>query len=252
MVDDEEAMVTLLTGWIETLGFSIASAPNGALGLQVAREFAPDVILMDAMMPVMGGFEALLALKRDPALCHIPVLFLTVRDEIQDVVSALDQGATDYLTKPFKPQQLLARLRSIVRMKQQQDRLRQQASLDRQNLESWLQNLPAGYLALDGEGRATAWNQLAQQATGLAEDQVLGRPAEEFVLCEEPRPWAQRKPYVGPATLLGQAGPLPVRVLGRPLPEGGYTLLLCFALNAACAQDGAAGGPGEASQNPAG
>ncbi len=229
VVDDEEAMVALLVGWIETLGFSIATASNGAAGLELAREFHPDVILMDAMMPVMGGFETLLALKRDPVLCHIPVLFLTVRDEIQEVISALDQGATDYLTKPFKPQQLLARLRSIVRMKQEQDQLRQSADHYRQTLQDWIHGLPAGYLTLDGQGRATAWNQPAQQATGLPEEQVLGQPGEALVRIEGPSPWSTGQTYSGPAVLLGRSGPQPIRALGCPLPQGGYNLILCWS-----------------------
>jgi len=228
VVDDEEAMVALLAGWIETLGFSIATAPNGASGLQAAREFRPDVILMDAMMPVMGGFETLLALKRDPDLCHIPVLFLTVRDGIQEVISALDQGATDYLTKPFRPQQLLARLRSIVRMKQEQDLLRQRARLDQQRLQDWMHNLPAGYLALDGQGRAQAWNLPAQRATGIPEGRVLDRPVDDLLLFDGPGPWTTGQPYAGPATLQGPSGQMPVRVLGGPLPHGGYNLILCF------------------------
>lgn len=237
VVDDEEAMVALLTGWIETLGFTIESASNGAEALDAARRFQPDVILMDAMMPVMGGFEALLAVKRDPVLQHIPVLFLTVRHDIQDIVNALDIGAADYLSKPFKPQELLARLRSVVRLKQQQDDLRhhaERAGQQRDRLRSWIEHLPQAYLALDGDGRALAWNRRAHEATGLPAERVLGRPVEELIQPAEgtpaEAPWRASRPCDGPATFLA-GEPVAVRLQGSPIPAeegGGYGLLLTF------------------------
>lgn len=234
VVDDEEAMVALLTGWIETLGFAIESAANGAEALEVARRLRPDVILMDAMMPVMGGFEALLALKRDPELWNIPVLFLTVRGDVQDVVNALDIGATDYLTKPFKPQELLARLRSVVRQKQQQDELRSEALRTQQECEqlrSWVENLPVGFLGLDERGVASSWNRRAREATGVEGDRILGRPAGEVLRVEGACPWTRGVPYEGPVTFLAGAAPLPAQAKGEPVPAetgGGYALLLTF------------------------
>lgn len=226
-------MVALLTGWIETLGFTIESAANGAEALEAARRFQPDVILMDAMMPVMGGFEALLAVKRDPALSNIPVLFLTVRNEIQDIVNALDIGAIDYLSKPFKPQELLARLRSVVRLKQQQDDLRhraERAGLQRDRLRAWVEHLPLPFLALDDEGSAAAWNRAAREATGLPSERVLGRPVQELLAAEGAPPWREAAPFQVPATFVAGT-PRPVRVQGTPIPAeegGGYALLLTF------------------------
>lgn len=234
VVDDEEAMVALLTGWIETLGFTIESAANGAEALEAARRFQPDVILMDAMMPEMSGFEALLAVKRDPALRNIPVLFLTVRNEIQDIVNALDIGAIDYLSKPFKPQELLARLRSVVRLKQQQDDLRhlaEGAGLQRDRLRAWIEHLPVPFLALDDEGSAAAWNLAARSATGMPSERVLGRPVAELLApVAGEAPWLKGTAFAGEALFVAE-GSRPVQVQGTPVPVsegGGYALLLTF------------------------
>lgn len=220
-------MVALVQGWVETLGLETESASNGAEALQVARRFVPDIIVMDAMMPIMGGFEALVELKRDPLLREIAVLFLTVRDEIQDIMNALDMGAHDYLKKPFKPQELLARLKAILRQKQEQDRLRQQiheAEHERDRLLGWLERIPAGLLTLDGSGRVVSW-----RGPELAEEEVRGLPAGEVLDCQGASPWQEALPYEGPARILSGTGPRKARALGRPLPgsdPGAYELLL--------------------------
>lgn len=74
----------------------------------------PSVIILDGMMPVMDGFEALQELRRDPITASIPVLMLSARNRDADVVGALDQGANDYLTKPFSPAELVARVSRLI------------------------------------------------------------------------------------------------------------------------------------------
>jgi len=223
IVDDETAMVALVTGWVETLGLCTDSASNGAEALEVARRFVPDAIVMDAMMPVMGGFEALAAFKKDPVLQRIPVLFLTVRDDIQDVMTALEMGACDYLKKPFKPQEFLARLKAILRQKREHDLVRQEADeirRDRDHLASWLEQVSAGVLRLDAGGRVLSWC-----GPNLWEEDVQGRSVEELLDCQGAFPWKNATPYDGPIRLLTGANLLPSRALGRPTQEG-YELLL--------------------------
>jgi CheY-like chemotaxis protein len=125
VVDDEPNIVTLLETWLETIGCTVVSAQDGEKGVEMAKQVLPDLILMDGMMPRMSGFEACRILKGLDATKDIPLIFLTVQGEVQDVVKGLELGAHGYMTKPFKPQELLARVRSTLRIKQIQDRLKQ-------------------------------------------------------------------------------------------------------------------------------
>lgn len=200
IADDEPAMVALLTGWVETLDCDIRTAPDGKAAVAAAREFRPDVIVMDAMMPGMGGFDACLALQSEPDLRDIPVLFLTVRNEVQDLVNALDLGAVDYLTKPFKPQELLARLRSLMRTKARRDEVAER-----------LEDLPAGLVEVDAEGRVAWSNAQAGLAAGQSVDEVA--PG---------LPWREGRDFDGPLRVEGRA----MRARGRARPGGGYLALL--------------------------
>lgn len=184
VVDDEENIVTLLTGWIETTGCDVVSASNGEEALEQARQHAPDVILMDCMMPRMSGFDACREMKQDPELKDIPVIFLTVRNEVQDVVNGLELGAHGYMTKPFKPQELLARVRSVLRIKKLQDRLK---SRTRELRSEWtwvsavMEQLPVGLAVLDAGGRVTFWNDVLAGMTSIASEQALGKPGPEML-----------------------------------------------------------------------
>ena len=96
VVDDEVNIVELLVGWLETIGCDVIQANNGAQAIEQARLHQPDLILMDCMMPEVSGFDACQTLKADPDLQEIPVIFLTVRNEVQDVVTGLELA-------PFTP-----------------------------------------------------------------------------------------------------------------------------------------------------
>lgn len=154
IVDDEPNIVTLLETWLETIGCRVVSAGDGRQGVDKAKEVCPDLILMDGMMPRLSGFDACRELKGDILTRDIPVIFLTVQGEVQDVVKGLELGAHGYMTKPFKPQELLARVRSTLKIKKIQDRLR----LHTQSLRTrwdWisgaLEQLPVGLLVFDTE-----------------------------------------------------------------------------------------------------
>jgi DNA-binding response OmpR family regulator len=178
IVDDEEHIRELLTGWIETLeSCSVLQAKNGEEGLEMARRHGPDVIVLDAVMPAMSGYEVCRELKADPDLCDIPVIFLTVQCEIQDVVNGLDAGAHAYITKPFKPQELLARIRSLLRLKSRHDALKENLA----RFESVLDEVPVGVALLDSSGRIERWNQTLAQNTGWSPKEAQGRPAADLL-----------------------------------------------------------------------
>ena len=154
VIDDEANIVTLLETWLETIGCTVVSANDGASGVAKAKELCPDLILMDGMMPNMSGFDACKILKSEESTSDIPIIFLTVQGEVRDVVKGLELGAHGYMTKPFKPQELLARVRSTLKIKQIQDRLKshtQRLRLQWNWMHGVIESLPMGLMVFDPE-----------------------------------------------------------------------------------------------------
>ena len=113
MVDDESAIRRALRPPLLELGFQVAEASRGEEALQVLRAAHYDAVLLDINMPGIGGIETLRRIRAFAP--RLPVLMLTVRDEEEDKVEALDLGADDYVTKPFSTRELIARIRAAVR-----------------------------------------------------------------------------------------------------------------------------------------
>lgn len=113
VVDDEENIVELLSVSLRFQGFEVETARTGAEAIDKARRFRPDAVILDVMMPVMDGFDAVKRLRADG--CDAPVLFLTARAAVADRVAGLTLGADDYVTKPFSLEEVVARLRTILR-----------------------------------------------------------------------------------------------------------------------------------------
>ena len=111
IVEDDEMLRTDLAEILELEGFSYATARNGAEGLEVARRTLPAVILSDASMPVLSGFEMIRALRADERTRHIPVIILSAAIEPERKQLGIDLGATDYIIKPFSVDQLVATIR---------------------------------------------------------------------------------------------------------------------------------------------
>jgi DNA-binding response OmpR family regulator/DNA-binding CsgD family transcriptional regulator len=111
VVDDSPETLRLLTDAIEDAGMTVLVAREGEHALSIVEKVLPDVILMDAVMPGMDGFEACRRLKRNSTLAHVPVIFMTGLTETQDIVKGLEAGGVDYVTKPIDPDELLARIR---------------------------------------------------------------------------------------------------------------------------------------------
>ena len=112
IVDDEERLVRLVQAYLEQEGFHVLTAGDGQEALAVARREKPDLIVLDLMMPVMDGYEFLRHYRQEAAT---PVVLLTARVEETDKVLGLELGADDYVTKPFSPRELLARVRAVLR-----------------------------------------------------------------------------------------------------------------------------------------
>ena len=115
IVEDEEALVTLLRYNLEREEFHVNAASDGEEALILAKEEAPDIILLDWMLPLMSGIEACRRLRRTPGLADVPIIMLTAKGEETDKVRGLESGADDYVTKPFSPAELIARMRAVMR-----------------------------------------------------------------------------------------------------------------------------------------
>ncbi len=113
IVEDEERMADLLRRGLNEEGHMATCASDGAEGLALAMEYEFDVIILDIMMPKLSGYEMAERLRAEKV--NTPILMLTARDSVPDIVKGLDLGADDYLTKPFSFEELLARLRAIKR-----------------------------------------------------------------------------------------------------------------------------------------
>lgn len=126
VVDDTPVNIDLLSDILRK-DYQVKAAVNGAKALEIARsDQTPDIILLDIMMPEMSGHEVCRLLKEDPHTADIPVIFVTAKSEVEDEKLGLDMGAVDYITKPFNPEIVEARVRNQLSQHQQRVQLRQE------------------------------------------------------------------------------------------------------------------------------
>ena len=116
VVEDEENLLEALKYNLEREGYKVTSALNGELGLTLARESNPDLIILDIMLPELDGFEICRILRRGN---NVPILMLTAKAEEVDRIVGLDLGADDYVTKPFSMREVMARVRALLRRPRQ-------------------------------------------------------------------------------------------------------------------------------------
>jgi two-component system cell cycle response regulator len=132
VADDSLVIRAVVREHLETGGYRVVEAVDGFAAVERCRDDPPDVVLLDIEMPGLDGYEVLSELKSDPRVKDLPVVFLTSRGGMDDVVAGLRAGAHDYLRKPFEAAELLARVGAAYQVKQLQDQLRQRnAELDR-------------------------------------------------------------------------------------------------------------------------
>ena len=114
VVDDDSDQRGLVRSCLKEAGFDVSTATNGIEGLKKARSGSPDLIVLDVMMPDMDGFAVCVTLREDDATASIPVLMLTGLCSYISQLTGLESGATDYLVKPFKPEQLLSKVEALL------------------------------------------------------------------------------------------------------------------------------------------
>ena len=133
VVDDQPANLRAVSALLSRSGYQVVTAGNGDDAMRLAIEQVPDLLLLDMMMPGMDGFELLAGIKQHPALLRLPVVFLTAAQDRELLLRAFDAGAVDYVTKPFMPEELLARVNAHVGLKLTRDRL-ERVARERQEL----------------------------------------------------------------------------------------------------------------------
>lgn len=123
VVDDEEAILEMLKTIFAREGYRVIITSDSRKVLKLTREYSPDIILLDIMLPFLDGFDVCRLLKNDLLLKEIPVIFLTVKSEKEDIVKGIEAGAVDYITKPFSVTELLARVKTHIELKKSKDQL---------------------------------------------------------------------------------------------------------------------------------
>ncbi len=119
IIEDEEDIVELIRYNLLKIGFKVSAALTGDEGLKQARALTPALILLDLMLPGLDGLDVCRMLRQDDRTAAIPIVMLTARAEESDIIAGLELGADDYVTKPFSPKVLIARVRSVLRRKRQ-------------------------------------------------------------------------------------------------------------------------------------
>jgi two-component system, OmpR family, alkaline phosphatase synthesis response regulator PhoP len=115
IIEDQKDIILLVSFNLEKEGYKVVSHETGENALEFVTQNSPDLILLDIMIPHMDGFEVIKELKREPKTCDIPVIFLSAKSEETNIVSGLELGADDYITKPFSVAVLVARIRALLR-----------------------------------------------------------------------------------------------------------------------------------------
>ena len=115
IVEDDADIGALLAHYVEKAGYGADVIADGARALARARETPPDLIILDVMLPGLNGLEVCMALRAEPATAAVPIIMLTARGEEAERIKGLDVGADDYVVKPFSPNELMARVRALLR-----------------------------------------------------------------------------------------------------------------------------------------
>ncbi len=125
IVEDERDIVAVVKGYLEQAGYRVLTTYDGKSGLFMARQERPDLIVLDLMLSGMDGLDVCRAIRqdRDPVVADTPIIMLTARVEEADKLIGLELGADDYVTKPFSPRELVARVRTVLRRQSRADRI---------------------------------------------------------------------------------------------------------------------------------
>ena len=179
LVDDDGNNLQVLYDTLDGRDYRLLVARTGEDALRVAQRVRPDLILLDIMMPGLDGYEVCERLKDDPATADAAVIFLSALTDTKDKVRGLQLGAVDYISKPFQRQEVIARVKTHLKIR----RLERELAHRNRELEAAnqhiLESMGEGLYGLDGSARITFANPAAERITGWREEDVLGRSLYE-------------------------------------------------------------------------
>ena len=184
IVDDNEANRDILMTRLGAHGYELAQAVDGEEALAAAKSFLPDLILLDVMMPKLDGIEVCKRLKGDPDLPFMPIILVTAKSDTKDVVAGLNAGADEYLTKPIDQAALVARVNSVLRIKELHDQVQAQAA----QLADWNRSLEQrvteqlGEIERVGRLRRYLAPQIAELVLASGDDHVLETRRREITV----------------------------------------------------------------------
>lgn len=161
-VDDNSEALFALEQLLISRGFAVVTAGSGTETLEKAESEKPDLILLDVVMPEPNGYEVARVLKSDPALRYIPIVLLTGRDELHDIIHGLEQGADDYICKPYQSDELVARVHAALRVKRLYGELREVRSVNRQLQARFEENFSFGNIIGQSPAMTELYNIMAK------------------------------------------------------------------------------------------
>lgn len=168
VVDDEKTNRQILTHILSLQKkYTVTQATSGAETLALIKNgYKPDIILMDVMMPDMTGLEVTQKLRKRWQADQLPILLITAKNQVKDIVAGLEAGANDYLTKPIYKDELLAKIRTHLHIKELKAETLRIAREQEEKVRQFLEAVPVGIAILDGKGKACYFNQMAQKLLG--------------------------------------------------------------------------------------
>jgi len=199
VVDDVIDNIRLLSLELQHQGYAALTASSGRQGLEIAATEHPDVILLDVMMPDMDGIEVCRRLKADPETRMIPVILVTAMGLDENVVTGLDAGADDYVSKPYRREVLAARIRAALRVKESYDAVlrtnqqlqeeiasRKLAEESRKESETTLQTMASAaqdaIIMINDRGQVSFWNDSAAKIFGYAQEEATGKNLHDLIV----------------------------------------------------------------------
>jgi PAS domain S-box-containing protein len=177
VADDTPANLSVLLELLGQSGFEVLIAEDGESALERARYARPDLILLDVLMPELDGFATCERLKAQPETREIPVIFTTALADTIDKVRGFDVGAVDYVTKPFQPEELLARVRTHLTIRNLQSKLQESEERLSRTFESAMDAI----VTIDDAGCVTLFNAAAEQIFRCAAGEAIGSPLARFL-----------------------------------------------------------------------
>ena len=179
IVDDNIDALRLLSNILHQRGYKVRKAINGKIALMGVKAEAPDLILLDVMMPVMNGYEVCRQLKASPETALIPVIFLTALDDSVDKIKGFEAGGADYITKPFQVEEVLVRIEhqlKIIQLQRELELQYEQLQQSEQRLLTIINSMSDGLVIIDGQGKVRFVNPAAQSWWNQPLDELLNKP----------------------------------------------------------------------------